>query len=124
MVEDRAKLTPDRTEEADVNADDSGPKPSKMGITVHSLTQDQVERLGVPSGKGVMVTEVKPDSFADDIGLQPGMVILRINKQQVNSEEEFRKFTSQLKSGEDVVFLVHQGRGSNGGNIFISGTLP
>jgi serine protease Do len=124
MVEDRAKLTPDRTEEADVNADDSSPKPSKLGITVHSLTQDQVERLGVPSGKGVMVTEVKPDSFADDIGLQPGMVILRINKQPVNSEEEFRKFASQLKSGEDVVFLVHQGRGSNGGNVFLSGTLP
>jgi serine protease Do len=124
MVEDRAKLTPDRSEEADVNADDSSPKPSKLGITVHSLTQEQVERLGVPSGKGVMVTEVKPDSFADDIGLQPGMVILRINKQQVNNEDEFRKFAAQLKSGEDVVFLVHQGRGSNGGNVFLSGTLP
>ena len=38
--------------------------------------------------------------------------------------EQFRKLTSQLKSGQDVVFLVHQGRGSNGGNIFISWTLP
>jgi serine protease Do len=83
-----------------------------------------VERLGVPSGKGVIVTDVKADSFADDIGLQPGMVVLQVNRQQVNSEEEFRKLTSQLKSGQDVVFLVHQGRGSNGGNVFLSGTLP
>jgi serine protease Do len=124
LVEDRTKLFPERTEEADSIADESAPKPSKLGISVHSLTQEQGERLGVASGKGVIVTEVKPDSFADDIGLVPGMVILQINRQSVNNEEEFRKLTSQLKSGQDVVFLVHQGRGSSGGNVFLSGTLP
>jgi serine protease Do len=123
-VEDRAKLFPDRTEEAEDTATDTAPKPTKLGVTVHSLTQDQVERLGISNGKGVIVTEVKPDSFADDIGLQPGMVIVQLNKQPVNNEEDFRKMTSQLKSGQDVVFLVHQGRGQNGGNVFISGTLP
>jgi S1-C subfamily serine protease len=52
------------------------------------------------------------------------MIILKVNKQPVNSEEDFRKATAQLKSGQDVVFLVHAGRGANGGNTFISGTLP
>ena len=80
--------------------------------------------MGTPEGKGVQVVDVKPDSFADDIGLQPGLVIMKVNKQAVNSEEELRKITSQLKSGQDVVFLVHTGRGANGGNAFISGTLP
>jgi serine protease Do len=70
------------------------------------------------------VVDVKPGSFADDLQLQPGLIILKINKQPVNSEEEFRKITAQLKSGQDVVFLVHAGRGSSGGNTFISGTLP
>ncbi len=124
LVKDRAELSPDRTEEADNTADNSAPKPSKLGVTVRSMTQEQVDRLGLASGKGVLVTEVKPDSFADDIGLAPGMVVLQVNRQQVNSEEEFRKLTSQLKSGQDVVFLVHQGRGSNSGNVFLSGTLP
>jgi len=123
-VEDRAKLFPDRTEEAEDTSADAEPKPTKLGVTVRSLTQDQVERLGLANGKGVIVTDVKADSFADDIGLQPGMVIVQLNRQPVGNEEEFRKLTSQLKSGQDVVFLVHQGRGSNGGNIFISGTLP
>src|SRR5215469_10608780 len=123
-VEDRAKLFPDRTEEAEDTGTDAAPKPTKLGVTVHSLTQDQIERLGISNGKGVIVTEVKPDSFADDIGLQPGMVIVQLNRQPVNNEEDFRKMTSQLKSGQDVVFLVHQGRGQSGGNVFISGTLP
>jgi len=52
------------------------------------------------------------------------MIILKVNRQPVNSEEEFRKLTSALKSGQDVVFLVHAGRGAGGGNTFVSGTLP
>ena len=120
-VEDRSKLFPDRTEEADSSSDTPAATPSKLGVSVRPLTREQSDRLGTEAGKGVIVTEVKPDSFADDIGLQPGFVVMQINRQPVNSEEDFRKITSQLKSGQDVVFLVRSGRG---GNIFVSGTLP
>jgi serine protease Do len=117
-------LFPDAAEEAEATDAESTPKPSKLGVTVRSITPEQAERLGLESAKGVIVTEVKPDSFADDINLRPGMVITQLNRQPVNSEEDFRKLTSQLKSGQDVVFLVHQGRGAGSGNVFISGTLP
>ena len=123
-VEDRAKMFPDRNEEAADASDSKESTPTKVGVTVHSLTQEQVERLGIDKGKGVIVTDVKPDSFADDIQLQPGMIILQVNRQPVNSEEEFRKIMGQLKSGQDVVFLVRQGRGSNSTTTFLSGTLP
>ena len=82
------------------------------------------DQLGIPAGKGVVVTEVKSGSFADDAGVTRGDVILEINKQPVNSDEQFRKIESQLKSGQDVVFLVRQGRGRNAGTIFLGGTLP
>jgi serine protease Do len=124
VVADRAKLFNDRTEQADDAPAESEPVPTKLGITVKAVTPEMAERMGSPEGKGVQVTDVKPDSFGDDIQLQPGMIILKVNKQPVNSEEDFRKATSQLKSGQDVVFLVRAGRGANGGNTFISGTLP
>jgi serine protease Do len=123
-VEDRRKLFGDRTEEADDTSSEGEAAPAKLGITVHSLTQEQAEQLGLSGVKGVIVTEVKPDSFADDIGMQRGYVILQINRHAVNNEEEFRKTTAQLKSGQDVVFLVRTGRGQNAGNVFLSGTLP
>jgi serine protease Do len=123
-VEDRARMFPDRTDEASDSNDSHESTPTKLGVTVHSLTQEQVDRLGIQSGKGVLVTDVKPDSFADDIQLQPGMVIMQVNRQPVNSEEEFRKLMGQIKSGQDVVFLVRQGRGSSSQTIFLSGTLP
>src|SRR5690348_15529606 len=124
VVADRAKLFNDRTDQPDDAPSESEPAPTKLGITVKAVTPEMAERMGTPEGKGVQVTDVKPDSFGDDIQLQPGMIILKVNKQPVNSEDDFRKATSQLKSGQDVVFLVRAGRGANGGNTFISGTLP
>jgi S1-C subfamily serine protease len=53
-----------------------------------------------------------------------GDVILQVNRQPVNSDEDFKKLTGQLKSGQDVAFLIRRGRGQNSGNIFVSGTLP
>ncbi|MGH9557422.1 MAG: PDZ domain-containing protein, partial [Terriglobales bacterium] len=86
-----------------------------------TLTDEMADRLGVAK-RGVIVQEVRNVSFAEDVGLARGMVILEVNRRPVNSEEEFRKVESELKSGQDVVFLVQTGRGS--GTIFLGGTLP
>ena len=123
-VADRAKLFSDRTDETEGSNDESQPAPTKLGIGVKNITPELAQRLGTPEGKGVVVTEVKPDSFGDDIGMQPGIVVLQVNRQPVNTEEDFRKVTSKLKSGDDVVFLIRSGRGSGAGSIFLSGTLP
>ncbi|HJT54671.1 MAG TPA: Do family serine endopeptidase [Candidatus Angelobacter sp.] len=124
-VGDRAKVVADdRGESDDNNADSSMSSPNKLGLSVRNVTNETVDRLGLDSkNRGVQVTEVKPDSFADDLQMQPGMIILKVNRQAVNNEEDFRKVASQLKSGEDVVFLVRQGRGASG-NTLLSGTLP
>jgi serine protease Do len=68
---------------------------------------------------------VKPGSFAEDVNLGRGDIILEINKQPVNSEDDFAKLESSLKSGQDVVFLVRQrGTSRQDGTIFLAGTLP
>ena len=124
-VADRAKLFATRLGEDEENGEESTPKQSKMGMTVRPLTPDMANRLNVPSGQGVIVQDVKPGSFADDVGLTRGDVVLEINKQPVNSEDDFDRIQASLKSGQDVVFLVRQrGAGRNGGTIFLAGTLP
>ncbi|HYL91981.1 MAG TPA: PDZ domain-containing protein, partial [Alphaproteobacteria bacterium] len=124
-VTDRADLLSNgRDNDAEENASAGEPPSSKLGMSVHALNQEQAERLGIPERKGVLITEVQPDSFAEDVGLQPRMVVFQINRQPVNSEDDFRKIVNKLKSGDDVVFLVRQGRGSNAGTSLIAGTLP
>jgi len=124
-VADRAKLFAARLGEDEDNGEDSTPKPSKLGITVRSITPEMADKLEVPAGKGVIVQDVKPGSFADDIDVARGDVILEINKQPVNGEDQFGRIQSTLKSGQDVVFLVRRrGAGKDEGTIFLAGTLP
>jgi serine protease Do len=124
-IADRAKLFAARLGEDQENDDESTPAPSKFGVTVRKVTPEMADRLDMPGGKGVIVQDVKPGSFAEDINLGRGDIILEINKQPVNSEEEFTHIESSLKAGQDVVFLVRQ-RGSSrqDGTIFLAGTLP
>ena len=124
-IADRAKLFAARLGDEQDNEDDSTPKQSKFGVTVRKVTPEMADRLDMAAGKGVIVQDVKPGSFAEDVNLGRGDIILEINKQPVNSEDDFAKIESSLKSGQDVVFLVRQ-RGSTrqDGTIFLAGTLP
>jgi serine protease Do len=124
-IADRAKLFAARLGEDQESEDDNTPKPSKFGVTVRKITPEMADRLDIPSGKGVIVQDVKPGSFAEDVNLARGDIVLEINKQPVNSEEDFARIESGMKSGQDVVFLVRpRGSSRQDGTIFDAGTLP
>jgi serine protease Do len=124
-IADRAKLFATRLGEDEEANDQAEPKPSKFGISVRALTPEIADRLDIPSGKGVIVQDVKPGSFAEDIGLSRGDVVMEINKQPVNSVEDFSRIESTMRSGQDVVFLVRpRGTTRQDGTIFLAGTLP
>ncbi len=124
-VADRAKLFAARLGEQEEGGEEASPKQSKLGLSVRAITPEMADRLDITAGKGVIVQDVKPGSFAEDAGVSRGDVILEINKQPVNGEEDFNRVQSTLKSGQDVVFLVRQrGAGRQDGTIFLAGTLP
>jgi serine protease Do len=124
-IADRSKLFAARLGEEDEDQSEEAPKASKFGLTVRSITPDLADRLGIPAGKGIVVQDVKQGSFAEDLGLNRGDVILEVNKQPVNSVDDFGKIESTLKSGQDVVFLVRpRGARAQDGTIFLAGTLP
>ena len=124
-IADRAKLFAARFGDEQENGDESAPKQSKFGVTVRKVTPEMADRLDMASGKGVIVQDVKPGSFAEDVNLGRGDIILEVNKQPVNNEEEFAKVEANLKSGQDVVFLVRsRGSSRQDGTIFLAGTLP
>ena len=124
-IADRQKLFATRLGDEDENAEQSKPEDNKLGVNVRDVTSDMADKMKLPNTKGVLVQDVKPGGFGDNVGVSRGDVILEINKQPVNSESDFRKLQSQLKSGQDVVFLVRpRGLGPNAGTVFMGGTLP
>src|SRR5277367_1647335 len=80
-IADRSKLFASRLGEDEENQSEEAPKASKFGVTVRNITPDLADRLGITAGKGVVVQDVKQGSFAEDLGLNRGDVILEVNKQ-------------------------------------------
>jgi serine protease Do len=122
-VGSRSKLFGSQLGLEDESGEAPEPQESKLGVAVDNITADIAERMQIAPNKGVVVTDVKPGSFADDIGLSRGMVILEVNKQPVNSDADFNRIVGGYKSGQDVVFLVRP-PGRQGGTAFLGGTLP
>jgi serine protease Do len=123
-IADRAKIFANRLGNGEEGGEQGQPQESKFGITVRGITQDMANRFNFPNTKGVMVQDVKPDGFGDTAGLSRGDVILEINKQPVNSEADFHRIESQMKSGQDVVFLVRPRGSRDNTTVFMGGTLP
>jgi serine protease Do len=99
--------------------------PSEFGLHVEELTPERGHRVGVEGQKGVLVTEVEPASFAEDLGFGRGDVIADINREAVNSVSDYRKAVSKLKAGEDVVFKVLRRQDTDRIlTLFLSGKVP
>jgi serine protease Do len=94
--------------------------PDKLGITAVGVPQQLASR-GI---HGVLIQNVKPGSFGDEIGLAPGAVITEINKTPINSKNDYSNAIAALKSGQDVVVTIMDPRQPSGGSFYRGGTLP
>jgi serine protease Do len=122
-VEDRTHVFPLAAGRVSNAPDDSAP--AEFGLHVESLTPERAQRVGIEGVKGVVVSEVEPTSFADDVGFGPGDVISEVNGQSVASVDDYRGAVSKLKPGQNVVFKVL--RRSNTDQImtvFLPGVVP
>ncbi len=122
-IADRAKLyAAQPTSQNGNNGPESAPNASegKLGLTVEAVPGP----LAAKGVHGVLVTRVKPGSFADEAGLQAGLVITEINRQAVTSIDQFQSVVSNLKSGQDVGFRVVDSRNPSSGGNYLGGTLP
>src|SRR5437762_7229693 len=99
--------------------------PPEFGLHVEELTPERGHRVGMEGQKGVLVTEVEPASFADDLGFGRGDVISTINGEAVTSVADYRKAVAKLKHGEDVVFKVFRRQDSDRVlTLYLSGKVP
>jgi serine protease Do len=122
-VEDRTRVFSNT--EGRVNSAPDEPAPAEFGLRVESLTPERAQRAGVEGQKGVLVSQVEPASFADDIRFAPGDVINEVNGQTVTAIDEYRKAIAQLKPGQNVVFKVlRRNYNDRVMTVFLSGVVP
>ena len=106
---------------AEEGIDEKGdPGEAKLGIVVREVTPATAAKL---HATGMVIQSVRSGSFADLQGLEPGLVIIRVNKQPTGNKEQFDAVVSKLKAGDDVVFEVMDPRHPDQGINYVGGTL-
>ncbi len=93
---------------------------AKLGIVVHEASPNTVAKL---HQGGMIIQSVRPGSFGDLSQLQPGLAIIRINKQSTATRSQYDAIVSKLKPGDDVVFEVMDPRRPGDGINYLGGTL-
>jgi serine protease Do len=89
------------------NSDQNSEKGGKLGLGVNDVTPDMRSQLNIPSNvNGAAVQSVRPASPAEDAGLQPGDVILEVNRHKVDSAEQFANTVHSIPADKDILLLV------------------
>jgi serine protease Do len=84
-------------------------------VTVGDLDQQTHDELKVPENvKGVVITEVQPDSPAAEAGLKQGVVIQEINRHPVKTDDEAVQMTEDAKDKFTLLRIW-----SNGGSHYV-----
>ena len=98
---------------------------ASFGMQIQNLTDQRREQMGLKEQGGVLVTSVETNSFAEDIGLRQGDVLLSINNHPINTTDDVMKIKGTMKPGDAVAFRVmSKGRGTDWTSAFLAGTLP
>ena len=76
--------------------------PDALGLTIHKPPP----QLGLK--EGVQITSVEPEGAAAEAGLQPGDIVLEVNRHPVHSVAEYREGLGATKSGELALLRVER----------------
>jgi serine protease Do len=64
--------------------------------------------MDLPVNSGVVVTDIEEGSAAESSGLQPGDVILELNRQAIPNFSTFQRLADPMKSSDIALLLVNR----------------
>ena len=88
------------------------PETNFFGLELQNLTPELAEKLNHSQDSGVLITQVKPDSMAQQAGLKAGLIIQEVNQQQVRDIESFQTAVNASDLKDGVLLLVASQNGS------------
>ncbi len=95
-------------------------KRPSLGVVVVTNTQELSQLYGLPSIKGVVISDFYEVSAAQEAGLQKGDIITKINGKNITTEHQFERAVSQLSIGKPATLEVH--RGDSYANVTVTPT--
>ncbi len=93
--------------------------PSYLGVGLQPLTPGLREAFSVPSGVGVLIAEIYPDTPASASGLSAGDVIVRMDRRTIGEIADVHRVLDYFEPGEQLAVEVIR----NGKNQELTVTL-
>jgi len=100
-------VTVEELEEAEPPAKSTG-SDKDLGFTVRELTPNMARRYGLRTQTGLIISDVKEYSEAARKGLEPGDIIVEINRQPVETADDLDRILKKIDSGQAVILLVRR----------------
>ena len=73
-----------------------------LGVRMQDLTPPLASAIGIAGKKGALISEVIPDSAADEVGLREGDVIVLFNQSAVESSADLRNAVGLVRPGMEA----------------------
>jgi serine protease Do len=74
------------------------------------MTPRRARQLRFQTEEGVLITEVRRYSEAEQKGLRAGDIILEANRQEVRDTNDLEKIINRLKPGDGLILLLRRER--------------
>jgi serine protease Do len=92
------------------SSEGGGDTAGALGLSVSNLTDKIRQQYNLEeNAAGVVVTDVDQSSQAAGEGVQPGDVVVELNRQQIASVKDFVKVAKSIKPESAVLFLIRRG---------------
>lgn len=122
-IADRQKLYPEQAA-APFDVPEEGEESVSFGITVQELSREIRSELPDDLTGGVWVTRVEANSFADDIGLSRGDIIVALNREPISAIKDLRDIQQELEPGQDISFKLRRNDGREWATLYLAGVVP
>ena len=73
---------------------------------LEALTPEIARSFGLSETSGVVVVEVEAGGPAAEVGVQPGDIILEVDKEPVKDLEQFNRKVQGYKPGDTILLLI------------------
>jgi serine protease Do len=88
----------------------------QLDMTVQEVTPEVARYIGLPEKTGVIITDVKVGGPAEDAGLQPRDIILKINNVTITGLKDYQAALNAGTKGDAMLMLVRRGKA----NFFVT----
>lgn len=87
-------------------AAESGTPVVSFGMKVADLTPPLRQQFGIKAKSGVVVVNVDQGSLAEEAGIQPGDLIVEVNRQSVRNLRDYNAALGKTAKGQPALFLL------------------